>query len=306
MSRQRKSFSVDENQHFATNLDIRHRWGRFWNIIFRISTVIGIVALAALLINVINSTAGYMALIYKVHPDEFETNGYPLERLHKNDLIYILEQNVSAGLFNNLNETEPLVERSQEDIYKLVFFNVIKPKVIGTWKLSVSLFDKEAVFAEAEAKYAEKFPDYEIQFKNWFTRDFLTDPQTSNPIEAGIRTAIFGSLWVIAITILFSFPIGVGAAIYLEEYATDTPVNRLIQTNINNLAGVPSIIYGILGLAIFVRALEVMTSGALFGVIEDPTTANGRTILSAGLTLGLLVLPLIIINAQEALRAVPK
>ncbi len=98
---------------------------------------------------------------------------------------------------------------------------------------------------------------------------------------------------------------GVGAAIYLEEYADDNWLNRLIETNINNLAGVPSIIYGMLGLAIFVRVLEPFTSGALFGAV-DPTTANGRTVLSAGLTLGLLILPLIIINAQEAIRAVPQ
>ena len=96
-----------------------------------------------------------------------------------------------------------------------------------------------------------------------------------------------------------------GAAIYLEEYASDNWLNRIIQTNINNLAGVPSIIYGILGLAIFVRSLEPLTSGEIFGMV-DPTTANGRTVLSGGLTLGLLVLPLIIINAQEAIRAVPR
>jgi len=107
------------------------------------------------------------------------------------------------------------------------------------------------------------------------------------------------------ITILFAFPIGVGAALYLEEYAGDHWINRVIQTNINNLAGVPSIIYGILGLAIFVRTLEPLTSGSIFGLV-DPTTANGRTVLSAGLTLGLLVLPLIIINSQEAIRSVPQ
>ena len=107
-----------------------------------------------------------------------------------------------------------------------------------------------------------------------------------------------------------ALPIGVGAAIYLEEYAimvsnpTLKRINSIIQTNINNLAGVPSIIYGILGLAIFVRALEPITSGTLFGA-ADPTTANGRTIVSASLTLALLILPLIIINAQEAIRAVP-
>jgi phosphate transport system permease protein len=96
----------------------------------------------------------------------------------------------------------------------------------------------------------------------------------------------------------------VGAAIYLEEYAENNRFNRLIETNINNLAGVPSIIYGLLGLAVFVRILEPLTSGSLFGV-ADPTTANGRTVLAAGLTLGLLILPLIIINSREAIRSVP-
>ena len=98
-----------------------------------------------------------------------------------------------------------------------------------------------------------------------------------------------------------ALPIGVGAAIYLEEYAKKNRLNDLIQTNITNLAGVPSIIYGMLGLFVFVRALESFTSGAVFGIAGN----NGRTILSAGLTMALLVLPIIIINAQEAIRAVP-
>jgi phosphate transport system permease protein len=118
---------------------------------------------------------------------------------------------------------------------------------------------------------------------------------------AGVRTAILGSLWMVGIAILFALPIGIGAAIYLQEYATKNFINRVIQTNINNLAGVPSIVYGMLGLAIFVRVLEPFTSGSMFGV----TDANGRTILSAGLTMGTLVLPIIIINAQEAIKAVP-
>jgi phosphate transport system permease protein len=110
---------------------------------------------------------------------------------------------------------------------------------------------------------------------------------------------------VIAITVIFAFPIATGAAIYLEEYAPDTRLTRLIQTNINSLAGVPSIIYGLLGLAIFVRVLQPITSGAALGLVDDPTTANGRTIIAAGLTLGLLIMPIIIINAQEAIKAVP-
>jgi phosphate transport system permease protein len=118
---------------------------------------------------------------------------------------------------------------------------------------------------------------------------------------AGVRTALYGSLWLVAIAIALALPVGVGAAVYLQEYARKNFINRLIQTNINNLAGVPSIVYGMLGLAIFVRAFEAFTSGAMFGI----TDTNGRTIMSAGLTMGILVLPLVIINAQEAIKAVP-
>jgi phosphate transport system permease protein len=107
---------------------------------------------------------------------------------------------------------------------------------------------------------------------------------------------------MIAITLVAAFPVGVASAVYLEEYAGRGRIRRLIQTNIDNLAGVPSIIYGMLGLAIFVRALGPLTSGQVFGI----TDTNGRTILSAGLTMALLILPVIIINAQEALRAVPR
>jgi phosphate transport system permease protein len=123
----------------------------------------------------------------------------------------------------------------------------------------------------------------------------------SVPDFSGARTAILGSLAMIAVTMLVAVPIGVGAAIYLEEYAGKDRFSQIIQTNINNLAGVPSILYGMLGLMIFVRGLEALTSGAAFGV----TGSNGRTLLSASLTMALLVLPILIINAQEAIRAVP-
>jgi phosphate transport system permease protein len=107
---------------------------------------------------------------------------------------------------------------------------------------------------------------------------------------------------------LFAAPLGIGTAVYLEEYSNRNWFSSLVDTNINNLAGVPSIIYGMLGLAVFVRLLGRLTSGLALGVADaggGDATANGRTVLSAGLTLGLLVLPVIIINAQEAVRAVP-
>ena len=174
-----------------------------------------------------------------------------------------------------------------------------------SYNLVESIFSRDEVYV-----YAETVPNSYVEFRNWLSLEFLTTPQSSTPEYAGIRTAILGSLWVIAITNIVALPLGVGAAIYLEEYATMVAnptlkrFNAIIQTNITNLAGVPSIIYGLLGLAVFVRALEPITSGTAFGV-ADPTTANGRTIVSAGLTLALLILPIIIINAQEAIRAVP-
>jgi phosphate transport system permease protein len=145
-----------------------------------------------------------------------------------------------------------------------------------------------------------------LQFKSWVSWQFITSPQSSNALQSGIRTAIIGSLWVTLIAFLLAVPLGAAAAIYLEEYNTGRSVfDRLVETNINNLAGVPSIIYGMLGLAVFVRFLGPLTSGLAFGY-GDPSTANGRTIVSAGLTLGLLILPLVIINAREAIRAVPR
>ena len=222
-----------------------------------------------------------------------------LAELPKATLVGILENNTSAGLLRRLENDQPFAERTQEDVYNLVLERVVNPQIVRSWPLRDSLFMQTEIEAEAA-----KIQNGELSFRSWLTPEFLTNTQSPLPQQSGVRTAIFGSLWVILITIFFSLPIGVGAAIYLEEYAEDNWLNRLIETNINNLAGVPSIIYGLLGLAVFVRIMEPLTSGRLFGVV-DATTANGRTVISAGLTLGLLILPLIIINAREAIRSVP-
>jgi len=118
--------------------------------------------------------------------------------------------------------------------------------------------------------------------------DLLTSLPSRVPERAGIKVAILGSLWLIGLTTLISVPVGVGAAVYLEEYAREGRVRRFIQLNIANLAGVPSIVYGILGLGLFVRALALQ-----------------RSVLSGALTLSLVILPVVIMASQEALRAVP-
>lgn len=298
-------FQEDTNLHingeFKANLPRRLKIGRIWLIIFQISTVIGIIVLSALLLNIINSAFGYVVIQNQVDPEILAVEGIPLVEQSKDNLVETLQANVSKGLFRRFENDMPFEVRTREDVYELVLERVVEPTVENSWTLSDSLFRRDEVFDEAE----EKYPDGYIKFQSWIDLKFITSPQSSNPQHAGVRTAILGSLWTIAITILFAFPVGVCAAIYLEEYTGDNTINRIIQTNINNLAGVPSIIYGLLGLAIFVRAMEAVTSGSAFGIIDDPTTANGRTILSAGLTLGLLILPMIIINSQEAVKAVP-
>jgi phosphate transport system permease protein len=126
--------------------------------------------------------------------------------------------------------------------------------------------------------------------------DFLTSPLASQPDRAGVGQAIQGSLMLMAFVALLSFPLGIGAAVYLEEYASDTRFTRFINTVVRNLAGVPSIVYGLLGLAIFVVAL---------GDVVGPGSASGRSLVAGGLTIAILVLPIVIITSGEALRAVP-
>jgi len=119
---------------------------------------------------------------------------------------------------------------------------------------------------------------------------FLTSPSSADAGRAGVSQGIRGSILIAGIVIL-TFPIGIGAAIYLEEYANDTWVARLIQVTVRNLAGVPSIVYGLLGLAVFVNGLQGIT--------------GGRSVIAAGLAIAVLVLPIVIITSAEAIRAVP-
>jgi phosphate transport system permease protein len=119
--------------------------------------------------------------------------------------------------------------------------------------------------------------------------EFLSSFPSRHPEEAGIRHALAGSIFVIALTGALAVPIGVAAAIYLEEYGTRSVTARIIEINITNLAAVPSIIYGLLGLGLFVRAMGM-----------------GRSVMAGASTLALLVLPVVILTTREALRAVPK
>jgi phosphate transport system permease protein len=118
---------------------------------------------------------------------------------------------------------------------------------------------------------------------------FFTNFASRFPERAGIRAPLIGTFWLLGLTAVLSLPVSVGAAIYLEEYAPRNWVTRAIQTNITHLAGVPSVVYGILGLALFVQAMDL-----------------ARSVLAGALTLSLLIMPTIILSAQEAIRRVPE
>jgi phosphate transport system permease protein len=123
--------------------------------------------------------------------------------------------------------------------------------------------------------------------------DFLTSDLASNPAHAGVAQGIVGTALLAVIVSLIAFPIGIMSAIFLEEYAPDNRLSRFIDINIRNLAGVPSVVYGILGLTVFVAIMAALGDG------------DGKNVLSGGLTLAVLILPLVIITSAEAIRAVP-
>lgn len=122
----------------------------------------------------------------------------------------------------------------------------------------------------------------------WLSWHFITEYPSRHPEEAGLFSALMGTIWLMVLTAIFTVPVGVGAAIYLEEYAPRNFFTRFIEINVANLAGVPSIVYGLLGLALFVYLMHM-----------------GRSILAGSLTLSLLVLPIVILASRESIRAVP-
>src|SRR5699024_4725985 len=128
-----------------------------------------------------------------------------------------------------------------------------------------------------------------IQGIDWINMDFITGKLSTQADKAGIMGAILGTFWLMVVVAPVTMFLGVGTAIYLELYAKKGRLQAIIQTNISNLAGVPSIVYGILGLTIFVRAMEL-----------------GNIVLAGGLTMSLLVLPIVVVASQEAIRSVPQ
>lgn len=326
-----KYFPVDEE--FKVLLGRRKVRGRLAQLSFVLLLILAVLALVGLLYKIVDDSFGLVAFVNQKEPEQVvadlghDPQTVGLDDLSKEELMVALQGAINNNVGRRLEREQRFFEdrlvfesqevwdricaepdrptgcalgaRSQHDLVLLVKERVVQPDIIESYGFFASILDPGTFQDEIRTTFEvspDRFPEYtvdQVQFewRAWLSRSFLTSPQSSIPELAGIRTAILGSAWLVAIAVAFSVPVGVAAAIYLEEFARKNRINDLIQTNINNLAGVPSIIYGMLGLAIFVRVLEPLT--------------QGRTVLSAGLTLGLLTLPVVIISSQEAIRAVP-
>lgn len=239
-------------------------------------------------------------VLYNEAPFPEKLTAKPLEDLTRDELIDVLRRKLTANRFAQLDAELPLAQRSREELIEIIENEILLESVVKQWFLFESLFRRDEILAEIRRDYEGA----EYEFKWWLTPQFITSQQASRPETTGLRTALLGSLYIVVLTLIIAVPIGVAAGTYLEEFAGKSRLGEIIQTNIYNLAGVPSIIYGMLGLAVFARALREITTGAVFGVPNPPP--NGRTIITAAMTMALLILPLIIVNTQEAIRAVPQ
>jgi phosphate transport system permease protein len=169
----------------------------------------------------------------------------------------------------------------------------IEGRGIDTWGLAFRTALQLALFVTVLILAVLLFDVALTSLTVWETRgiDFLQAGLRSQPEEAGVYQGLWGTFWIGVFVVALTFPVGIGAAVYLEEYAKKGPLSRFLDLNIRNLAGVPSVVYGILGFTIFVKMFE--------------GTTGGRSVISGGLTIAILVLPIVIITSAEALRAVP-
>lgn len=308
----------------------RNRWALNMQRIYFGTLVIAIFILFLLLFSIINQTIGYISVTQAIKTEQLSDK--PLNTLTSEELSNILlaqtprlllvmvrdnlskvatDQFTSVPLKDAINGTVPadladLTARdltgdagpaayarllatnlSPDQLVALIEVNVLKVEIEKSWTLVESLTQRESIEAEVAASEKQE----ELRWHSWLNTSLLTQRNSQRVEEAGIGPALAGTTYLLILTVAISLPLGVGAAIYLEEYANESFMNRLLETNIRNLAGVPSIIYGMLGLTVFVNTLSFIT--------------QGRSILAGALTLSLLILPIIITNSREALRAVP-
>ena len=187
---------------------------------FTISNLIAILALVILLLTVVNQAFTIVGTIDTI--DRSSLIDAPVESLSQTQLISLLEGNLTANRIKTLDRDLPLVERSQAQLVQLVESEVFKTSIVASYNLFDALLHSESLKAQILSEY----PQAKITMRSWINWNFISNAMAKKPEEAGIRTAILGSFFIILLAILVSFPLGVSTAIYLEEYARQNKSSR--------------------------------------------------------------------------------
>ncbi len=276
----------------------RQRVGRIFQFVTLVPVILALALIVTLITDVYLDTWTWQVV-------ESKGSGQTFARSSANGWRGVVEQELAAqgetqeaitAFFNDPEEIRKFKARNRVELVYVprVMNDVVDNQTGWRWVVSNNRDDLEESYGFFEGRRtladikANLSDDQRLYLNPWLDFSFFTRNNSGNSFLAGIVTAILGSLWVVALVVLISVPIGVGAAIYLEEYAPKNWFTGLLEVNLRNLAGVPSIVYGILGLYAFVRI-----------------AALGPTILAAALTLSLLILPVVVIASREAIRAVP-
>ena len=267
-----------------SKLHSRHRISELFATFCRFCTWTALLVLLVLLVSIAGQTThdGYIYVFVDSIDAGSEVLNAVEDVIGKNARVKSVEREVDPSgeiLFNVLTHPIPFVEGKPEVRYADISRGLRK----DAYDLDVELtFDSSEPVRVWDPGFLARYPS-----KN--------EPET-----AGVLHALWGSLWLLLYTALIAVPIGIGAAVYLEEYATDTWLTRLIKLSLANLAGVPSIVYGILGLCVFVEFFDVRLMIGSFKLLP-----LGASVLAGAITLALLVLPVIIVATQEALKSIP-
>jgi phosphate transport system permease protein len=269
----------------------RRRIGRLFAAVTLLPVILALAFVAVLLFDVLSDTLSWQVVRPANSGETFAWSRAPLggdrvvrlelaaQGLSEEEIAQTLADPEQRRLFRARNRVE-LMWYTDDGPLRWVVTNSRDRRLAD-----VGLFAGMRQLTELRRELAD---DENLYLNPWLDWSFLQQNASRTPIVAGLRTAMAGTLWVIGLVILIALPLGIGTAIYLEEYAVDNRLTRLIEVNIRNLAGVPSIVYGILGLYVFVRLARI-----------------GPTVLAAALTLALLILPVVVIASREAIRSVP-
>ena len=269
----------------------RRRAGRIFAALTFVPVVLALIFVAVLLFDVVTDTVSWQIVRPANSGQTFAWWQAPLggERVARLELS-------ARGL------TEPEIEEELEDAEaRRIFFARNRIELMwytddGPFRWTVSSARDDTLenlsllagVGDLDRLRDQLGPGENLYLNPWLDLSFFREDASRSPMMAGLQSALAGTLWVIALVVLIALPLGVGTAVYLEEYAGDSRLTRTIEVNIRNLAGVPSIVYGILGLYVFVRLADL-----------------GPSVLAAALTLALLILPVVIIASRESIRSVP-